>query len=93
MIKIASSIPETNNTGSETDFKTNNIMIKIIPIDAILTFLKSSSAILTKSFMHGPSPAIIAFLSYFLIIWSISSITLFNLLVAISSVELTNIIL
>ena len=59
-------------------------MIKIQTIEEVLTFLKSSSLVRTRSFIKGPSPAKIPFSSYFLIIVLISFTWLFNSSVAIS---------
>ena len=74
-------------TDNEIDFNTNTMITNIIAIDTVLTLLKSWSETSTKSFIKGPSPARIAFLSYFSITLFTSSICLFNSFVAISYLE------
>jgi len=59
---------------SDIDFKTTNITIRTNIIERALTFLKSLSLILTKSFISAPSPARIISLSYLSIILLISLI-------------------
>ena len=92
-INIANSIAVTNKTGNDIDLRTSNISTNITAILVTLTFLKSWSVVCTKSFIRGPSPATIAFLSYDLTILLTASICSFNSSVAISYVELTSTIL
>ena len=66
---IANSIVNISNIGRLNDFSTKNIINRIAIIDEELTLLKSSSLIVTKSFIRGPSPANKAFLSYLFIIF------------------------
>ena len=50
------SIAATNITGNDIDLNTIAIIKNIAIIEAALTFLKSVSAILIKSFVRGASP-------------------------------------
>ena len=60
--------------GIEPDLNTNIIKINITAIELIFTLLKSWSAISTKSFIRGASPARIPSSSYLFI----TSFILFN---------------
>ena len=60
---MANSIARISKIGKEKDFKTKNMIIKIQIILDVLTLLKSSSLVFTKSFISGPSPARMAPLS------------------------------
>ena len=69
----------TRITGSDTDFRTKNMIKNIAIIETALTVLKSLSVIVIRSFVQGASPITIDVASYFLaisstlFIWSLIS--------------------
>ena len=62
-IHIAASIAIISKNGKLNDFSTINKIIKIHTIEEPLTLLKSVSLVVIRSFIRGPSPATMAFLS------------------------------
>ena len=91
LIKMANSMTDTRIIGNEIDLNTNAMIMKIAPMEIILTFLKSTAVISIRSFVQGASPISIAESSYFLMILLISSHCAFTSSVADAYSEATSI--